>query len=287
MPVGYVNLDRGGAARALVVGLLGAALLLAPLLGSAPARAQVAGDLVGIWENFEPDDFGGTRQMLEVTADGRFALSDRALAHYYDKYIDHGRFEASSGEWSATSLIGSWRDGGGYSLRDDGVLILDGKDLPREWMRSTLIPNFGTVKVASLWVPTGVQDLASDVIRKVAKPWSADAKLMVLHVNWFDAVAAGVRMVFHSAAKGEDLELTIRRFRRERIERKSSGWDKKPLFEQFIDLPEAFDVARDRGLKGEVYVAELRLVQGFGFFWTIHPNEGDAIGVGALLSSAE
>ena len=276
-----------GAARAVALGLLGAALLLAPLFGGAPARAQVAGDLVGIWENFAPDDFGGTRQMLEVTADGRFALSDRAMAHYYDKYIDHGRFEAADGEWSASSEIGSWRDGGAYELRDDGVLVLDGEDLPREWKRTTLVPSFGTVNVASLWVPNGVQDLASDVIRKVAKPWSRDAKLMVLHVNWFDTVAAGVYMVFHSAAKGADLELTIRRFRRERIERKSDGWDKKPLFEQFIDLPQAFEVARDRGLKGEVYVAELRRVPGFEFFWTIHPNEGDAIGVGAVLSSAE
>ena len=286
-PDACVNHGPTDLPRRLGFGLLGAVLLLAASLAGTPVRAQVATDIVGIWENFQPDDFGGTRQMLEITADGRFALSDRAMAHYYDKFIDHGRFQAAEGAWTARSGIGAWRDGGAYSLRADGALVLEGKDLRGEWTRTALVPSFGTVDVASLWVPTGVQDLARDVIRTVAKPWSADARLMLLHVNWYDAVAAGVRMTFHSARKGADLDLVVRRFRRERIERRSDGWDQKPLFERFIDLPAAFEVARDRGLKGEVYVAELRLVPGFGFFWTIHPNEGDAIGVGAVVSAAE
>ena len=228
---------------------LGLALGLTLLLGAAAdARAaRVDPALVGSWLLDEPaTPFNqGSRQVLEVRADGTYTLFSPAKGHA-------GSIEAADGTWSLAARTSTWKDGGRYEVKGGkSTLALSGVFGPSTWKRFTEPPNFATTPVGGQPIPAYVPQSVARTWVEVAIPWQQDAIPVDLEITlWERTGEFQLRTRYLSPAKRAGLVVDSFRYERRVTEQANVSWPSKAMPLGFVDLPKAIELFTQGGRPG-------------------------------------
>lgn len=231
-----------------VASALGLALGLALLLG-APADASAAkvdAALVGSWRLDEPaTPFNqGSRQILEILADGTYTLFSPAKGHA-------GAFEGAGGQWSLASRTSTWKDGGRYEVKGRTTLALTGVFGPSTWQRFSEPPNFATTPIGGQPIPAYVPQAVARTWVDAAIPWQPDAIPVDLEITlWERTGEFQMRIRYLSPGKRAGLVVDSFRYERRVTEQANVSWPSKAMPLGFVDLPRAVALFSEAGRPG-------------------------------------
>ncbi|MBK7974077.1 MAG: hypothetical protein IPK07_12645 [Deltaproteobacteria bacterium] len=238
-----------------VASALGLALGLALLLG-APADASAAkvdAALVGSWRLDEPaTPFNqGSRQILEILADGTYTLFSPAKGHA-------GAFEGAGGQWSLASRTSTWKDGGRYEVKGRTTLALTGVFGPSTWQRFSEPPNFATTPIGGQPIPAYVPQAVARTWVDAAIPWQPDAIPVDLEITlWERTGEFQMRIRYLSPGKRAGLVVDSFRYERRVTEQANVSWPSKAMPLGFVDLPRAVALFTQEGRPGSVQTLHL------------------------------
>lgn len=225
------------------------------------SAAEVDPALIGTWQLQWP----GEPIYWDIRADGTYEVSGSgaAVAHA-------GTFAAAAGKWSLSSS--TWgEDGGTYRPLNENRLMVVGKLGPGTWMRA---PNRAVEKAADEAVqmavePDGSRLLPKDVPELMhaatqrARLWRKDAIPVMLefeHQDIRNYKGPEVRFSFYSPSEGTGFSLTVKTNSvRTHVFDQAVRWGEASLPPVFVDLPSAVRIARNKGMKGPLKRANLRI----------------------------
>ncbi len=122
------------------------------------------------------------------------------------------------------------------------------------------MPPLQVVQSGSRQIPHRLPDLLRAASVSAAR-WRPDAYPVGLRIRrdgYPDKDAYYVQMEFYSPSEGTGLWISSHRTRNKVMEAGTVSWSTSRLPDQFVDLPNAVDIARKNGLRGLISRAELR-----------------------------
>lgn len=164
-----------------------------------------------------------------------------------------GSFEAGNGKWSVKKDNGE-TDSGTYTFTSDNTVTFQGQKGTLTWFRGELSP-------ASMnWPPSGLPALVGKYV-EVAKLWQPDAALASMSIQlqqgqqYYIGSPQGafmIQMRFCSKAAQSAILITPRGPGGEFYEMPGVPCNEEPIAQDFMDLPEAIEQAREKGMKSTV-----------------------------------
>jgi hypothetical protein len=257
--------------------VLAAGLLTVPFI--ACAAETVDSRLIGTWQlRGSP-----TPMTWEIHANGTYELTaNGSLVHA-------GSFQASNGQWRLKSPV--WEDGGSYELPDKNTFVGTGKLGPATWIRAVRAapqaqrtPSKEAVLSIGGGLPKDVPEMMKAALKR-AQNWQKDALPVAVEFEEVDApnpAAWGPQVIFYfvSASSGKGFRVTVAATRTsDFVFNQTVNWAAEPLPPVFVDLPAAFRIAREHGMKGAPRSASMRVYTVRGnppiLAWIVHPGNGE------------
>jgi hypothetical protein len=212
--------------------------------------------LVGSWalEVALPSPQGPVPVSWNIGADGSYAVDAGPLGHA-------GTLEARDGQWHLQSTVNSFTDGGRYEMPDWTTLVTYGTLGVGRWHRQAPKLVLETVTIGGDAIPKDLPALAR-AATAVARRWQADATLVALEVKP-PAGALGIQaaLSFASPATGGGLSITATPMGARLRAIRAVNWGEARIPDGFLDLPEAWAIARQHGLPPPIGPASLRIWQ--------------------------
>jgi hypothetical protein len=211
--------------------------------------------LVGSWrlEIELPSPQGPVPVNWDMRADGTYAVDAGPFSHA-------GTLEAKDGQWHLQSTVNSFTDGGRYEMPDWTTLVTYGTLGVGRWYREAPKLVLETATIGGDTIPKNLPELAH-AATALARSWQADAILVMLEAKPpAGALGYQANLTFFSPATGGGLWLTASRDgARLRAIRAGGGGVRIP--DGFLDLPEAWAIARQHGVPPPIGPATLRVWQ--------------------------
>ncbi len=232
--------------------------------------------LVGSWmlEVALPSPQGPVRVSWDMRADGTYAVDAGVFSHA-------GTLEAKDGQWHLRSSVNTFTDGGRYELPDWTTLVTYSTLGVGRWYRQAPKLALETATITGDTIAKNLPELARSATA-IAQGWQADAILVMLEVKP-PAGALGLEadLTFFSPATGGGLWLTARPDGA-RLKAIRAGGGGVRIPDGFLDLPEAWALARQHGLPPPIGVASLRVWQPKGqepvLLWSLRSARGGTSG---------
>jgi hypothetical protein len=164
-----------------------------------------------------------------------------------------GLFEAGNGKWSLKKDNGE-TDSGTYTFTSDNTVTFQGQKGALTWFRGELSPQ------SMNWPPSGLPDFVKKYA-EVAKLWQPDAALVSMNITlqqgqpYYIGSPQGafmIQMRFCSRAGQSALLITPRGPGGEFYEMPGVPCNEEPMALDFMDLPQAIEQAREKGMKSTV-----------------------------------
>ena len=232
-----------------------------PIEGSRPQPAsQYAGAatvdpaLVGTWllEVRLPTPQGPVAVYWTIDAEGSYTVDAGPLSHA-------GSMTAGASSWTLTSRTSDFQDGGRYEIGDWATIVMHGRYGIGRWHRRAPSLALDTAAISGQLVPTGIPAI-TDAARALARRWQPDALLSMIDYERPDSPnpqPPAVRLSFFSPATG--LGLWIRGSSAGTSFSGASRGGGSAIPNGFLDLPQAWAVARQHGVQPPLERAVLRV----------------------------
>ena len=208
-----------------------ALLLVLIVVGLDLTAAGVDPTLVGSWNLQSP----GAQFVWGIQADGHYLVSG--------SFTDFGSIEAAGGKWTTVSAATKVRQSGTYSVGPQ-TLSTVGPLGPARWKRGNGEP-----------IPAGLPKLAQDALARLRRILP-DAVLVMVEVKTPGRGGHPIELRFFSKSTGHIYVSGNGPM----MDLGPPNTEEQPLPPDFIDLPEAVEIARKQSMKGALGDARLRVI---------------------------
>ena len=219
--------------------------------------------LVGTWllEVRLPTPQGPIAVWWTISPDGSYAIDAGPLSHA-------GSMTASGSSWDLSATTSDFRDAGRYEISDWATIVTHGQHGIGRWHRREPSLQLEVASVNAQLVPTGVPAI-TEAARALARRWQPDALLSMIDYERPDSPnpqPPSARLNFFSPSTGLGLWITVGTEGTSFFGASRGGGIAVP--NGFLDLPQAWAVARQYGVQPPLDQAMLRV-------WT--PEGGDPV----------
>jgi hypothetical protein len=241
--------------------------------GAAKPAAVAAIDpkLVGWWE-LEVQFMtlqGPVPVLWHIRPDGHYDIDAGSLSH-------SGTMTGRDGQWTLHATTSSFEDGGTYELADWATLVNHGKAGTGRWHRRDPGLTLRLTQVGADHIPEGVPEVAAAAARDAAR-WQPDAILQRVEFKPAQMnLGTRVTLRFGSSGSGNGLSLTVSPQGTSFFVLRGGGGTADAIPQGFLDLPQAWAVARQQGVPPPLGHASLQI-------W--HPGGGEAVLAWSLASA--
>lgn len=227
--------------------------------------------LVGTWllEVQLPSPQGPVPVWWTINPDGSYAIDAGPFSHA-------GTMTAMGSRFDLSASTSDFRDSGRYDVGDWTTIVTYGQLGPGRWHRRAPVPRLGVASINAQLIPSGIPEI-TDVARAHARRWQPDALLARIDHERHSGASPQppeIKLFFFSPSTGLGLWVTVS------TEGTSffgaSRADGLAIPNGFIDLPQAWTVARQYGITPPLQRATLQV-------WT--PEGGEPVLAWSLSGS--
>lgn len=218
--------------------------------------------LIGVWEQVDGPLAGSPeREVLEFRKDGTYRVHRSGMGDESDYSVDG----------SVIALKGNHYSFGGvqtFEIDGDTLVITDTVPLPpnappnmdpltkvTHWEFHDAAPFVATRTLNGVDVAANIPALAKTAL-ELARERNPDVRLMSIDLEQYLPGAFKIEF-YTSAPDTSGVRVTMQPYHVRVREVAQSFWGKRPVPDDFLDLPEAFDIAARNGFSGPVDRADL------------------------------
>ena len=218
---------------------------------------------------------GPTPVLWRIKPDGTYAIKAGSLSHA-------GTMTAQDGKWTLHATTSAFEDGGTYEMPDWATLVNHARGGTGRWHRRDPALTLKLAQVASRPIPEGVPELA-DRASALALTWQPDAALARVEFQAAEMnLGARLAMRFTSMRSGNGLSITTTPQGTSFFVLRGGGGSSDAIPPGFLDLPEAWGIARQEGVPPPLKRATLSIWHPPGqdpvLAWTFTSAQGNARG---------